>query len=173
LIRGALSACFTLFCWVLSTVLRGQPINLLNNFLGGKQGILSWMGFVSNYNTENVHGPWRVDTVYVESHGLVPTQPLYYINEDLTRMSTKIFYHERKLLKNKKIEHLWTTNGKIIMKGENYYEGRKWYDKWNKYTRSLPYSCRSTGAHISASGWLLIIWLVLLTVLLQFLNKLI
>jgi hypothetical protein len=46
LIRGALAACFTLFCWVLSTVLTGQPINLLSNFLGGKQGILSWMGFV-------------------------------------------------------------------------------------------------------------------------------
>ena len=36
LIRGALAACFTLFCWVLSTVLTGQPINLLSNFPGGK-----------------------------------------------------------------------------------------------------------------------------------------
>jgi len=42
-----------------------------------------------------------------------------YINEDLTRTRTKIFYHARQLLKTKQIENLWTTNGKIIMKEVN------------------------------------------------------
>ena len=41
------------------------------------------------------------------------------MNEDLTRTRIKIFYYARQLLKNKKIEHLWTTNGKITMKEEN------------------------------------------------------
>jgi hypothetical protein len=50
-----------------------------------------------------------------------------YINEDLTGKRTKIFYHARQLLKSKTILHLDD-------KRENYYEGRKWYDQWNKYT---------------------------------------
>lgn len=39
-----------------------------------------------------------------------------YINEDLTLLRSKLLYHARKLYKNKKIKHLWTTNGKILMK---------------------------------------------------------
>ena len=42
-----------------------------------------------------------------------------YINEEITRTRTKIFYHARQLLKTKQIENLWTTNGKIIMKEVN------------------------------------------------------
>jgi hypothetical protein len=42
-----------------------------------------------------------------------------YINEDLTRTRTNMFYHARQLLKTKQIENLWITNGNIIMKEVN------------------------------------------------------
>lgn len=42
-----------------------------------------------------------------------------YLNEDLTLLRSKLLYHARKLYKNEKIQHLWTTNGKILMKDNN------------------------------------------------------
>ena len=38
-----------------------------------------------------------------------------YINEDLTVLRNKLLYHGRRLLKKKKIDKLWTTNGKICL----------------------------------------------------------
>ena len=48
-----------------------------------------------------------------------------YINEDLTILRSKLLYHGRKLLKKKKLDHLWTTNGKICMTDKNgkFYDG--------------------------------------------------
>ena len=38
-----------------------------------------------------------------------------YINEDLTILRSKLLFHARRLLKKKKINNLWTTNGKICL----------------------------------------------------------
>ena len=39
-----------------------------------------------------------------------------YINEDLTRLRSKLFWHVRQLAKHRQIKQFWTTNGKIFVK---------------------------------------------------------
>ena len=39
-----------------------------------------------------------------------------YINEDLTRLRSKLFWHVRQIAKNRQITQYWTTNGKIYVK---------------------------------------------------------
>ena len=39
-----------------------------------------------------------------------------YINEDLTRLRSKLFWHVRQIAKNASIKQYWTTNGKIFVK---------------------------------------------------------
>ena len=78
-----------------------------------------------------------------------------------------IFYHARQLLKTKQIENLWTTNGKIIMKEVNGTINETIHPKPSVLLQN------NWRPHINFRITSKIIWLVLFTVLLQFLNKLI
>ena len=63
----------------------------------------------------------------------IPELKNVYINEDLTKTRSNIFFLARQLLKKEKIAQLWTTNGKIMIKD---YEGTI-YNVSNKNTFSF------------------------------------